>query len=62
MKLKVGGLKDDFDVVELFSLLTEDEQAKTHELAKLIKRDKKLLRLLKPRKVKSEKEDKDLLL
>lgn len=62
MKLKAGGLKDDFDIVELYSLLTEEEKAKTHELAKLIKRDKKLLSLLKPRKVKREKEDKDLLL
>lgn len=62
MKLKAGGLKDDFDVVELFNLLTEDEKDKTYELAKLINRDKKLFRLLKPRKLKKEREDKDLLL
>lgn len=62
MKLKAGSLKDDFDVVELYNLLTEEEKAKTHELAKLIHKDKKLSRLLKPKKVKREKEDKDLLL
>jgi len=62
MKLKAGSLKDDFDVVELFNLLTDEEKTKTHELARLIHRDKKLARLLKPKKVKREKEDKDLLL
>jgi len=62
MKLKAGSLKDDFDVVELYSLLTKEEKAKTHELVKLIHKDKKLSRLLKPRKIASEKEDKDLLL
>jgi hypothetical protein len=62
MKLKAGSLKDDFDVVELYNLLTEEEKAKTHELVKLIKRDEKLSRLLKPKKIEREKEDKDLLL
>lgn len=62
MKLKAGSLKDDLDVVELYNFLTEEEKAKTHELAKLIHRDKKLLHLLKPVKVKREKEDKNLLL
>lgn len=62
MKLKAGSLKDDFDVVELYNLLTRREKTKTHELARLIHRDKKLLSLLKPRKVKREKEDKELLL
>lgn len=62
MKLKAGSPKDDFDIIELYSLLTDEEKVKTHELAKLIHRDKKLQRLLKPRKEKSVREDKDLLL
>lgn len=62
MKLKAGSLKDDHDIIELYNLLTEEEKNKTHELAKLIHKDKKLARLMKPRKIKIEKEDKDLLL
>lgn len=62
MKLKAGGIKDDSDVVELYSLLTEEERTKTNELARLIHRDKKLTLLLKPRKAIKEKEDKDQLL
>jgi hypothetical protein len=62
MKLKAGSPKDDFDIIELYSLLTDKEKAKTHELAKLTKRDKKLRRLLKPRKEQREREDKDQLL
>lgn len=62
MKLKAGSLKDDFDIVELYGLLSEDEKTKTDELAKLIHKDKKFARLLKPRKVEREKEDKDQLL
>lgn len=62
MKLKAGSLKDDLDVVELYKLLNDEEKLKTHELAKLIHRDKKLTLLLKPRKTIKEKEDKDQLL
>ncbi|MBE0425971.1 MAG: hypothetical protein IBX72_04890 [Nitrospirae bacterium] len=62
MKLKAGSPKDDHDIIELYGLLTDEEKAKTHELVKLIKRDKKLSRLLKPKKIEREKEDKDLLL
>jgi len=62
MKLRAEGLKDDFDIVELYNLLTEEEKNKTHELAKLIRKDKKLAHLIKPKKIKIEKEDKDLLL
>lgn len=62
MKLKAGGPKDDYDVIELYELLTEEEKEKTLELAKLIHKDKKLARLIKPKKVKSEKEDRDQLL
>jgi hypothetical protein len=47
MKLKAGGLKDDYDIVELYQLLSEEERIKTHKLARLIKRDKKLKRLIK---------------
>ena len=42
MKLKAGSLKDDYDIVELYKLLTEEEKTKTHELANRIHRDKKL--------------------
>jgi hypothetical protein len=62
MKLKAGGLKDDSDVVELYSIMTEEERKKTKELAKLVHKDKKLAKLLKPRKVTIEEEDKDLLI
>jgi hypothetical protein len=40
-------LKDDYDIVELYQLLSEEERIKTHKLARLIKRDKKLKRLIK---------------
>ncbi|MBI4690517.1 MAG: hypothetical protein HY754_09670 [Nitrospirae bacterium] len=62
MKLKAGGPKDDYDVIELYGLLSAKEKKKTLELAKLIKKDKKLLRLITPRKVKKEKEDKSQLI
>jgi hypothetical protein len=62
MKLKASGPKDDHDVIELYELLTEEEKEETHGLAKLIRKDKKLARLIKPKKVKREREDKDLLL
>lgn len=62
MKLKAGGSKDDFDVIELYSIMTDEEMKKTKELAKLIHKDKKLAKLLKPRKVIIEEEDKDLLI
>lgn len=47
MKLKAGSLKDDYDIVELYKLASEDEKRKTRELARLIKKEKKLLNLLK---------------
>lgn len=62
MKLKAGGIKDDYDVVGLYGLLTEEEKMKTHELAKLIRMDKKLMKLIKPKKVKREREDKSQLI
>jgi hypothetical protein len=62
MKLKAGGLKDDYDVAELYELLTDKEKDKTHELAKLIHMDKKLVRLIKPRRVRRVKEDEDMLI
>ena len=62
MKLKAGGAKDDYDVIELYGLLSAKEKKKTLELAELIKKDKKLLRLIKPRKAKKEKDDKEQLI
>ncbi len=51
-KLRAGSLKDDYDITELYKLLTEEEKKKTLELAKTIKRDKKLARLINPPVVK----------
>lgn len=62
MKLKADSLKDNYDAIELYRSLTADEREKTHELAKLIHKDKKLLTLIKPRRPGKEKEDKKLLL
>jgi hypothetical protein len=62
MKLKAGGPKDDYDVMELYELLSKKEKAKTLELAKIIHKDKKLARLIKPKKITREKEDKDQLI
>lgn len=62
MKLKAESPKDDHDIIELYSLLTEEEKNKTHELAKLTRKDKRLAHLIKPKKIKIEKEDKGLLL
>lgn len=47
MKLKARSLKDDYDIVELYKLSTEEEKRKARELAKLIKKERKLLSLLK---------------
>ncbi|MBM4135885.1 MAG: hypothetical protein FJ241_03540 [Nitrospira sp.] len=62
MKLKAGGPKDDYDVIELYELLTDKEKEKTLKLTKLIHMDKKLARLTKPRKIKRVSEDKDQLI
>jgi hypothetical protein len=62
MKLKAGGPKDDYDVIELYQLLPAEEKGKTLELAKLIHLDKKLARLTRPRKLTEAKEDKDQLI
>ncbi|MBM4135261.1 MAG: hypothetical protein FJ241_00315 [Nitrospira sp.] len=48
LKLRSTGYKDAGDVVSLMNLMTEDEKAKTFELAKRIGRDKKLENLLSP--------------
>ncbi|MEW6417859.1 MAG: hypothetical protein AB1480_07030 [Nitrospirota bacterium] len=56
MKLKAGGPKDDYDVIELHELLTDEEKEKTLKLAKLIHMDKKLAKLTKPRKIKKVRE------
>lgn len=54
--------KDDYDTIKFYKLLTKKEKSKTLELAKLIRRDKKLKILLKPKKVVTEKEDKEQLI
>jgi len=46
--LRATGYKDAGDIVNLMSLMNEDEKEKTIELAKLIGRDKKLNRILSP--------------
>lgn len=48
MKFQSTGLKDASDVVNLISLMTDKERAKTFELAKRTGRDKKLNSLLAP--------------
>ncbi len=48
MKLQATGYKDAHDIVGLMDLMTEDEKAKTFELARRTGRDKKLTRLLSP--------------
>lgn len=48
MKLQATSYKDYQDVVSLFDLMTEEEKAKTRELAKRTHRDKKLARILAP--------------
>lgn len=56
-KLRAGSLKDDYDITELYKLLTEEEKKKTLELAKTIGRDKKLDRLINPPVVKESFEE-----
>lgn len=48
LKLRSSGYKDAGDIVNLMSLMNEDEKEKTIELAKRIGRDKKLNRILYP--------------
>ena len=48
MKLRASGYKDAHDVVSLMELMTEEEKAKTRQLARRIGREKKLKRLLSP--------------
>ena len=48
MKLQATGYKDAHDIVGLMDLMTEDEKAKTFELARRTGRDKKLARILSP--------------
>ena len=48
MKLRASGYKDAHDVVSLMELMTEEEKAKTRQLARRIGREKKLERLLSP--------------
>jgi len=61
-KLKAGGQKDNYDILELYALLSEEEKRETAELASLIKRDKKLKALLEPQKDDTGREGKDQLI
>jgi hypothetical protein len=61
-KLKAGGPKDNYDIIELYGLLSEDEKKETVELASLIRRDKKLKALLEPKKGDTETDDKNQLI
>jgi len=54
MKLRAGGPKDHYDILELYNQLTDEEKEKTMNLAKLVKRDKSLLRLLERRQYSRE--------
>jgi len=61
MKLQATGLKDASDVVGLMRLMSGKEKAKTFELAKRTRRDKKLLRLLAPHEEKFQEIPEELL-
>lgn len=61
MKLRSTGLKDASDVVNLVSLMTAREKAKTFELAKQTGRDKKLAGLLAPMEEEVQETPEELL-
>ncbi len=61
MKLKAGGPKDNLDIIELYSLLSPEEKQKTHDLAIRIKRDKKLVNLIKKNQLETSEDDKRYL-
>jgi hypothetical protein len=46
MKLMAGGLQDDEDVRSLFHIMSDPEKEKARELARLIKRDKNLAKII----------------
>jgi len=54
MKLRSSGYKDAHDIEGLFNLMSEEEKAKTIELAKRIGRDQKLYTILTPLQEKSD--------
>ncbi len=62
MKLRAGGPKDRYDIIELYRYLSESEKKKTLELAKLIRRDKMLANLLKQMEPQDKSIDEDLLI
>lgn len=47
MKLRASGRKDELDVLELLTILSDEEMKQTRELAKKVGRDRKLRALLK---------------
>ena len=46
MKLLAGGGQDDEDIVNLFAIMSDPERDQALELARLIRRDKRLAALL----------------
>jgi len=54
MKLMAGGLQDEEDIRSLFFIMTDSEKEKARELARLVRRDKNLARIIsegrRPRK------------
>lgn len=63
MKLRAGSHRDHSDILELYNLLNQENKEKTHQLAKLVKRDKNLTIILEFSKSKTqEPEDNEMLL
>jgi hypothetical protein len=57
VKLRAGGPKDNYDVIELYGLLSEEEKKKTADLAVLARRDRNLAKLLEKAKPEPEEAD-----
>ncbi len=50
MKLMAGGIQDEEDIRNLFLIMSDSEKEKTFELARIIRRDKNLSRILAEKK------------
>lgn len=48
MKLRANGLQDQEDIRQLFLLMSDEEKKEAHRIAKMIRRDKNLTRILEP--------------
>jgi hypothetical protein len=46
MKLMAGGIQDKEDIRNLFLVMSDSEKKKTQDIARLIRRDKNLSRIL----------------